>query len=277
MLVPVLPLGSFGKARGMACPSSSLTSVVRTMAQDGRVLYHAVERGETLSSIARKYNVSLDDILSVNSNLSRDKISPGMIILIPEKGTKVNKTKQETQREQPVKEEKRAIKAEESRPQKPVEPVRSERIAHSVPESTLPVPTKGLKPYVVPSGQTIYNLCKITGWSEEQLLYYNPQVKHGLRAGMTILIPQEIQVDSIAPHLPTPDKGKDPFRGIFTPVVPTMPALKIVLALPFSTDSGNRFSDYYEASSWLSRRLRRPAIVSICMSTTAHLPICALL
>lgn len=246
MLVPVLPLGSFGKARGMAWSSSSLTSVVRTMAQDGRVLYHAVERGETLSSIARKYNVSLDDILSVNSNLSRDKISPGMIILIPEKGTKVNKTKQETQREQPVKEEKRGIKAEESRPQKPVEPVRSERIEHSVPESTLPVPTKGLKPYVVPSGQTIYNLCKITGWSEEQLLYYNPQVKHGLRAGMTILIPQEIQVDSIAPHLPTPEKGKDSFRGIFTPVVPTMPALKIVLALPFSTDSGNRFSDYYE-------------------------------
>lgn len=246
MLVPVLSLSFAGTARGAAWPSSSSALMISDMKQDRRVFYHAVERGETLSSIARKYNVSLDDILAVNSNLSKDKISPGMIILIPEKGTKVSKPKQETQQSEPVREEKKVVRAEEIRPQKPVEPVRETRVERSTPESTLQVPSKGVKPYVVPSGQTIYNLCKITGWSEEQLLYYNPQVKHGLRAGMTILIPQEIQVDSIAPHLPMPDKDKEPFKGIFTPVVPTMPALKIVLALPFSTDSGNRFSDYYE-------------------------------
>ena len=238
MLVPVLSLILPGTARGMVWSSSSSVSVVSGLMQDRQVFYHAVERGETLSSIARKYNVSLDDILAVNSNLSKDKISPGMIILIPEKGTKTVKTKQEMQKVEPVKEEKTVVKTENIQHPKPVE--------RPAPAPATQAPAKDMKPYIVPSGQTIYNLCKITGWSEEQLLYYNPQVKHGLRAGMTILIPQETRVDSIAPHLPIPDKTKSPFKGIFTPIVPSMPTLKIVLALPFSTDSGNRFSDYYE-------------------------------
>ena len=44
---------------------------------------HVVQQGETLYHIAKTYNVSVDDILSVNPTLSPDKYFVGMYINIP--------------------------------------------------------------------------------------------------------------------------------------------------------------------------------------------------
>lgn len=193
-------------------------------------LYHAVEKGETLYSISRRYGVSVDDILSLNTSLSRDKISAGMIIQIPQR------TKSSSSAD-------RQVVREESQPREykvPSAPAAETKTAYKAQQP----PMSGLKTYVVPVGQTVYSLCKLTGWSEEQLLFYNPQIKDGLKAGETILVPQETVVDAspLAPIV----VDKDTPREVYPSMLPTMPHLKVVLALPFSSDSGSRFSDYYE-------------------------------
>lgn len=230
-----------------------------TQSPPKEVFYHAVERGETLSSIARKYNVSVNDILAVNSNLSKDKISVGMIILIPRRALEPNRSR-DTKQESPVREESKPTKVQDTaRTVTPQEVRQEQTVRGSVkdetprrdvePQRETPPPsTKGLRQYVVPSGQTVYNICKITGWSEEQLLYYNPQIKKGLQAGMAIFIPQ----DTVLGEVPPPVAHEEKKHSVTTPIIPirpfipTMPTLKIALVLPFSNDSGNRFSDYYE-------------------------------
>lgn len=237
VLFGYLPNIAYG--RGLSGKGTSSAPLRSCQKPENQTFYHTVERGETLSAIARKYNVTVEDILAVNPSLSKDKISPGMIIRVPEKGIKLPTQKND---ERVAKDNSYRVEATQSQ---------SNRVG-KVKDSGTPQDngsrplTKGVRPYVVPAGQTIYNLCKITGWSEEQLLYYNPQVKHGLRAGMTILVPQETEIDSLSIVTPDMDKVRGVIKPIPSPVVPTMPHLKIVLALPFSTDNGNRFSDYYE-------------------------------
>lgn len=191
--------------------------------------YHAVEKGETLYSIARRYNVSPDDILAANPKLNKDKLPNGVIIIIPPSRGNViaekapeNVAVPETQR---------------------VEEKRTEERRTEEKASTPTSGTTGLKTYVVPVGQTIYNICRITGWSEAQLYHYNPQLREGLRVGMTILLPDSTVYDNLAIRTPETKRSDDDVK---LPLTPTMPPMQIVLALPFSVDNGNRFSDYYE-------------------------------
>ncbi len=162
--------------------------------------YHKVERGETLYSIARMYGVSPTDLQNANSVLTDpDKLSVGMIIQIPT-------TKEDTT---------------------------ILRTKGSTPKSDAPmVGVTGLRMYKVPQGATIYSLLRVTGWTEEQLFHYNPQIKKGLKADDTILIP-----DASLPNNKAVGQR---------PAFPVVGGYTVVLALPFSNDNGNRFSRYYE-------------------------------
>lgn len=163
-------------------------------------IYHKVEMGETLCSIARKYGVSVNSILSANSSINNaDKLSQGIIIVIPQSTS-----------------ESGVYRSEGSKPS--------------------PVPTNGsitgLIAYKVPAGATIYSLLQVTGWSEEQLYHYNPQIKNGLKADATILIPDNTLANNEA-------LGS-------RPAFPVASGFTVALALPFSEDKGRRFSMYYE-------------------------------
>lgn len=163
-------------------------------------IYHKVEAGETLYSIARAYGVSVNAIISANYAISNaDKLSQGIIIVIP-----------------PVTSESGVYRSEGSKPSS----------AGNKGGIT------GLIAYKVPAGATVYSLLQMTGWSEEQLYHYNPQIKNGLKANATILIPDS----SLANNQALGSRPAFPITDGYT----------VVLALPFSSDKGQRFSMYYE-------------------------------
>lgn len=163
-------------------------------------VYHKVESGETLYSIARKYGVSVNAILSANSTIDNaDKLSQGIILIIP-----------------PTTPENGVYRSEGSKPT-------SSQSQGSI---------TGLIAYKVPAGATVYSLLQVTGWNEEQLYHYNPQIRNGLKADATILIPD----NSLANNQAVGSRPAFPVASGFT----------VVLALPFSSDKGQRFSMYYE-------------------------------
>ena len=163
-------------------------------------IYHRVESGETLYSIARQYGVSVNAILSANTTIGNaDKLSQGIIIVIP-----------------PSTSESGVYRSEGSKPS-------SIRDKGGI---------TGLIAYKVPAGATIYSLLQMSGWSEEQLYHYNPQIKNGLKAGATILIPD----NSVANNQAFGNR----------PAFSVTDGYTVVLALPFSSDKGQRFSMYYE-------------------------------
>lgn len=163
-------------------------------------IYHKVNRGETLYSISRKYSVSIESILAINPTLKNaSQLSEGLILIIPDK-------KQDTV---VVRE-----KGSTPPPQKPTSGI------------------TGLLTYEVPRGSTVYSLLKLTEWTEAQLYHYNPQIKDGLKAGITILIP-----DSSLPN--------NEAMGL-NGLMPADRSSVVVLALPFGDDRGQRFNHYYK-------------------------------
>lgn len=162
--------------------------------------YHKVGAGETLYSISRKYGISPNALLAANSSISNaDKLSEGIIIVIPE-----------AQNDNFVVREQGTTPTTSKTPQK----------------------VTGLKTYKVPAGATIYSLLQETGWSEEQLFHYNPQIRSGLKADVTILIPDTSLPNNVAVN----SQRAFPMDSGYT----------VVLALPFSNDKGRRFAMYYE-------------------------------
>jgi membrane-bound lytic murein transglycosylase D len=71
---------SIGKT--LLIPTSSYYSVPEKRAEVKKVITHIVKRGDTLSSIARKYQVSVSNIKSWNDLDSRKPIYPGQRIII---------------------------------------------------------------------------------------------------------------------------------------------------------------------------------------------------
>lgn len=119
---------------------------------DSEGLTHKVKRKETLFSIAKKYNVSVDELKKEN-DLYGNRLSVGRIINIPE-----------------VKVEEVVEVAEEV-----VEEEDSNFIIH-----------------IVEKGDTLYNLTKRFDISEDELKSLNPQLKiEGLKLGMPLKVGEE--------------------------------------------------------------------------------------
>jgi membrane-bound lytic murein transglycosylase D len=84
---------SYGVSTGSILASNGLSSRDRIypgqeikipgVSDEGRVVVHEVRRGETITSIARKYGASIPTVLRANGLGSRDKIYPGQKIKVP--------------------------------------------------------------------------------------------------------------------------------------------------------------------------------------------------
>lgn len=82
-----------------ACPGDYLYSQMAYIANEVNKLLNAttedtnvyvVKKGDTLSAIAKKYNVSVDDIISTNNIANKNVIYVGQKIIIPTKSTNTN-------------------------------------------------------------------------------------------------------------------------------------------------------------------------------------------
>jgi LysM repeat protein len=177
---------------------------------------HKVRRKETLYSISKKYNITVEDILKYNEKVARDGLKKGDRIAIPqfkekstETATEASTTNQETQETTATegfeiytvqaKETKWGIahsygltieELEDINPeikdglkigQEIKLPIRSEK-----PEV---VSTENYAFYDVKPKQTMYTLTRKLGVTAEELIQLNPALKDGLKAGMVLKIP----------------------------------------------------------------------------------------
>jgi membrane-bound lytic murein transglycosylase D len=66
------------------------------IAQQRRDRFHKVRRGETLSRIARRYEVSVNELVALNNLRSRHRIRVGQVLRLPDDGTPVVVARQPT-------------------------------------------------------------------------------------------------------------------------------------------------------------------------------------
>ncbi len=64
-------------------PSASAEQVLTVPTPKSTYLYHDVQQGESLSSIAKKYGVALEDLKAANVFDNNPVLKPGDLILIP--------------------------------------------------------------------------------------------------------------------------------------------------------------------------------------------------
>ena len=127
---------------------------------DSKGLTHKVKRKETLFSIAKKYNVTVDELKKEN-DLNGNRLSVGRIIYIPEVI---------------VEEVIEIVEAVEA-----VEEVDSNFII-----------------YIVKKGDTLYNLTKRFDVSEDELKAMNPQLEiDGLKLGMVLKLGEKLEDTSV--------------------------------------------------------------------------------
>lgn len=133
---------------------------------DKNFTYHKITEGETLTSIAKKYGISTNDIIKINPE-AKDGIKKGKMLIIPP--TKTNKEKDEA-----------------SKPTTP--PV----FAMNTPKDTIAEQTKKpsfFKAHKVQKKETIYSISKMYGITQEELTKLNPSISNGLQVGQILTIP----------------------------------------------------------------------------------------
>ena len=122
------------------------SSAKATSASGAKPRTHLVEQGETLYSIARKYDVSVKDLEKVNADLVKSGLKKGETISIPG-GT--------------------------------AEPVKSSN-------STSSKPANSEATHVVQAGETKYSIAKKYGITVSELEKQNPSIVSGLQTGATL-------------------------------------------------------------------------------------------
>jgi LysM repeat protein len=133
---------------------------------------HEVQAGETLYSIAKKYNVSFDDIKKANEGNAGDALKIGQKIIIPVKGSAVAAQ---------VKEAKKA-------------------------EAKTPPPSYFY--HTVAAGETKYSIAKQYGMTLQVLEALNPEAKDTLAIGQKLkldknaVIAKETQPEPVAANVP---------------------------------------------------------------------------
>ncbi|MBN2484461.1 MAG: LysM peptidoglycan-binding domain-containing protein [Bacteroidales bacterium] len=171
----------------------------------GKIYYiHTVAAGQTLYSICKAYGVTQNEIAQANPGQAIDVIKPGQVLKVPEK-----------------------------------------TVVHKNPETTNLAgesqnPSDTLKTYMVKQGDTLYNIARQYGRSVSEFIDANPDLKNGLKTGMALIIPSELNLGKINDALLT-SAGKtvitysiDKCDSISAHQ--TNRFLKVALMLPFHAD-----------------------------------------
>ena len=209
------------------------------------VLKHEVKTKETLFSLSQLYNVEITDIEKANPEIVNKSISIGQILIIPTKKELINQVsdkKPAVYHEIKPKETKYAIAKQYQTTIQELERLNPEIVADFpigfrllisgekakivVPDITNPtnlVETQRF--YIVKPKETLYSLSNQFGISQEELIALNPELKEGLKEGMSLKIPTKIIATST----------KKEFKDL-TKTFKIQPNKKVALLLPFNIE-----------------------------------------
>jgi LysM repeat protein/ABC-type branched-subunit amino acid transport system substrate-binding protein len=140
----------------------SYASVILIPYKEKKHTLHKVGRRETLYSISKKYEITVEDIYNMNPNIQTEGLRSGMMIKIPEK------TLNTTQ----------LLVVNDSLPK--IE--KTEQPSFSV--------------HVVKKGETLYSISRHYGISTEEIIRLNPDVKDGMKTDQKLIIPP-VQTNSV--------------------------------------------------------------------------------
>jgi LysM repeat protein len=254
---------------------------LRTPAQTGRtatrnvpdeeIFYHTIERGQTVYSIAKMYDVEVKDLHRLNIG-SAEGIRVGEQLKIPQK-----KAAPSSAPGRPNAEETyvyHTIRAGETLYGVSKHyGVSGERIVEANPGlsherfaagHTIRIPAarkqkqtaeivenpKGAKEiyYTVPPRETLYNICRAFKTSEKELLRLNPELSGGLRTGMTLRIPLRIDEKEM-PKEKEPDAREVNAMLDANREIKQVNTAKVALLLPYNADKNmpnQARIEYYE-------------------------------
>jgi len=162
-----------------------LPSLLPVYAQD-RAIVHVVVAGDTLSSIARRYNVTVADLMARNNIRNADMIRPGQRIVIPV-----------VVRPTPTRTPTPAVQPSRTPTHNTASPTR--RVT-ATPTPTIRAPQPGTF-YTVRSGDTLSGIARLYGVTVEAIMERNGLTSTVLTVGRLLIIP--LPADS-ATSTPTP-------------------------------------------------------------------------
>jgi LysM repeat protein len=180
---------------------------------------HTVQPKETLYSLAKKYNVTVEELTKANNELLKDGLQPGQKIIIPVKGSGVAAQakiaeKQDDKKDAPSYmfhtvqpgETKYSIAKDYGMSLQLLEELNPEvkdvlSVGHKLKLSKNAILNKelGAVPqqdktpeyitYTVQPKETMYSLTRKTGLTQEKIIELNPEAKVGLKEGMVLHFP----------------------------------------------------------------------------------------
>lgn len=146
-----------------------LLTICNLQAQDGSFIQYRVNKGDTISKIAREYSIPVTELLKYNPD-AKSGIKEGNFILIP---TKEFLSQENNKSSNPLQKE-----------------TKSELVSDS----------KG-KTHLVQPKETLYGISKMYNISVEDILIWNPEIRFdGLKAGNTIIVSKDLANSGQTPN-----------------------------------------------------------------------------
>ena len=264
-----LPTGFFAAAQGTRKQVSTGNE------RDDSVIYHTVERGQTIYSIAALYKVSEEDIYRLNPQ-SREQIREGESLKIPRSASASASLRsgKPTFSDHTIRSGETLFSVAKSYGVSTDDIVAANPGLEAstfyvgktirIPESAAAEPTSqsasAVVEYTIKKNETLYGLCRRFGVEKEDMLSLNPQLKSGVRAGMAIKVPPKKAASAQDAVASTPSEYDIEAMRAHRNEVNRIDVARVALLLPFqASDSKNvpRFVEYYEGFLMAIDSLRR--------------------
>ena len=175
-------------------PATNSTKTAPAVTIQKVKITHKVKSGESLSTIAKKYKVTIAELKSWNS-LSSDKLSIGKALkVITKKAVPVKQNGTQTQAEPlvadaAVKEEvkKEEIRVTDRKTEIPNETKEVVFVSTKSPSATTKANGDGIS-HTVKSGESLFLLAKMYGSSIEELVQWNGLTSNNIKVGQTLQV-----------------------------------------------------------------------------------------
>lgn len=245
------------------------SQVVITNNQHSSFFLHTIERGQTVYAIATMYGVTPDDIYRLNPN-SKEGIKAGSTLKIPQQEQAINNSQIGNYTFHTI---------------QPKETLYALSIRYGVPGTAIIKANPGLSTatftigktiripatqiedlpttenkevikeveYTIQKRETMYRLCRKFDISSSELIKLNPQLKKGVKAGMTIKIPVKTQ-ETVTTQPQSSTMSEREVNDLLSSYkrIEYVNQIKVALFLPFMANEtipsaeSQRFLEYYE-------------------------------
>ncbi|UOK42333.1 MULTISPECIES: LysM peptidoglycan-binding domain-containing protein [Flavobacterium] len=292
LLIPA-KAGQAAKTPIKETPKSTSKETPKPTGKETRV-YHVVEAKETVFSIAKKYDTTVESININNPDIEKEGLKLGQSIVVFTT-KKVNKPetvkpvvalspKYHTVEPKETKfgiAKKNGLSVEELETLNPEikenleigQKLRLNKNTPVVAKAPVVQPKQIVQynDYTVQPKETLYSLTRGAGISQEQLLAVNPELANGVKTGMVIKVPSGAKFNQIAPNKQQMDISK---------TINKQESKELVLLLPFhiekiEADSVNSVTERLKKDKFLNMTLDfyAGALIAIDSAKTLGLPL----